>query len=164
MKLLLTLVLTSFFMRLAPTPPIKVAAPPNEIKKQVTIEAKSAPVTPVVEKTEQVPTPAPKPPVKASTPVVAASGDCASWLQQAGISNPDAVWLISKESGCRPTAQNPTSSAYGIFQFLDSTWAGVGCVKTSDPVQQMICGERYIMRRYGSWANTRAFWEVNHWY
>lgn len=92
------------------------------------------------------------------------TGTCAEWMQAAGITDPIAVWLISKESGCRPTAQNPTSTAYGIFQFLDTTWAGVGCVKTSDPVQQMICGERYVMRRYGSWAATKAFWEINHWY
>lgn len=94
----------------------------------------------------------------------AVSGDCNSWMAQAGISDSDAVWLITKESNCRPTAQNPRSTAYGIFQFLDSTWAGVGCVKTSDPVQQMICGQRYVMNRYGSWSKARAFHSANGWY
>lgn len=30
------------------------------------------------------------------------------------------------ESGGNPTAQNPSSTASGLFQFLDSTWAGYG--------------------------------------
>ena len=37
------------------------------------------------------------------------------------------------ESGFNNVAQNPSSSAYGMFQFLDSTWGGVGGHKTSDP-------------------------------
>ena len=31
--------------------------------------------------------------------------------------------LWGKESGWNPNAQNPSSTAYGIPQFLDSTWA-----------------------------------------
>lgn len=120
------------------------------------VYAEAQEVQPVATK----PTPAPTP-----TPVAApATGSCADWLAQAGISDPDAIWLISHESGCRPTAQNPSSTAYGIFQFLDGTWANVGCVKTSDPVEQMRCGQNYVMKRYGSWAAVRAFWEVRHWY
>ena len=42
-------------------------------------------------------------------------------------------WLVNKESSWNPSAKNPTSTAYGLFQFLDSTWAGVGARKTSDP-------------------------------
>ena len=34
--------------------------------------------------------------------------------------------LWGKESGWNPNAQNPSSTAYGIAQFLDSTWAGTG--------------------------------------
>lgn len=95
----------------------------------------------------------------------APAGSCSDWMAQAGITDTaTAHWLIMKESGCRPNAQNPRSTAYGIFQFLDSTWAGAGCTKTSDPVQQMVCGQRYVMNRYGSWANAKAFWERNSWY
>lgn len=74
--------------------------------------------------------------------------------------------LIMGESGFRNTAQNPTSSAYGIFQFLDSTWGSVGASKTSDPWQQTIAGLRYIARSYGNPANAYAKWSARspHWY
>src|SRR3989337_257718 len=35
--------------------------------------------------------------------------------------------LLKHESGYRFGAQNPTSTAYGLFQFLSSTWASAGC-------------------------------------
>lgn len=74
--------------------------------------------------------------------------------------------LISNESDLRPAAQNPTSTAYGIFQFLDSTWGSYGCVKTSSPAQQSVCGLRYIKDRYGSPSAALAFWKAQspHWY
>lgn len=74
--------------------------------------------------------------------------------------------LVNAESGFNPNAQNPTSSAYGLFQFLDSTWAGTGVSKTSDPVQQIIAGFRYIQSRYGNPLNAWNFWNSNspHWY
>lgn len=103
--------------------------------------------------------------VAQAAPQTAPQGSCSDWMAQAGITDPaTAYWLIMKESGCRPTAQNPTSTAYGVMQFLDSTWRGAGCVKTSDPVQQMRCGQTYVMNRYGSWANAKAFWLTNRWY
>lgn len=33
------------------------------------------------------------------------------------------------------------STAYGIFQFLDSTWGGYGIPKTSDPTQHGVYGQ-----------------------
>jgi len=74
--------------------------------------------------------------------------------------------LIMGESGFRNTAQNPTSSAYGLFQFLDSTWGTVGASKTSDPWQQTIAGLKYIARSYGSPANAYSKWlsRSPHWY
>jgi hypothetical protein len=65
-------------------------------------------------------------------------------------SSPQLAEVLNKESGFSPTAQNPTSTAYGLFQFLDSTWAGVGATKTSDPLQQCVAGLKYIQQRYGS--------------
>lgn len=71
------------------------------------------------------------------------------------------VPLIMQESGFNNTAQNPTSTAYGMFQFLDSTWGGYGIAKTSDPTQQSIAGGRYIEGRYrdpiGALAHERAY-------
>lgn len=48
--------------------------------------------------------------------------------------------LWGKESGWNPSAQNPGSSAYGIPQFLDSTWAGTGIAKTSNGYRQIDAG------------------------
>jgi len=76
-----------------------------------------------------------------------------------------AAWyaLGQRESGWRNTAQNPTSTAYGIAQFLDSTWATVGLRKTSDAATQILGMERYIKGRYGdpigAWGHeTRYGW------
>lgn len=44
---------------------------------------------------------------------------------------------------------NPTSSAYGIGQFLDATWHGYPGGKTSDPKQQMIDYFMYLKRHWG---------------
>ena len=157
------LALTSTLLVMLVTPPTHktVNEQPIRVKKQSIIQ----PLQPVVHAQKQevakVPVAPPKPAPVAPTSV---TGTCGDWLAQAGISDPDAVWLIGKESGCRPTAQNPTSTAYGIFQFLDSTWAGVGCVKTPDPVEQMRCGTKYVMQRYGSWAGARQFHLRSGWY
>ncbi|MGY1915403.1 aggregation-promoting factor C-terminal-like domain-containing protein [Blastococcus sp. SYSU DS0973] len=68
--------------------------------------------------------------------------------------------LWGKESGWNPNAQNPTSTAYGIPQFLNSTWAGTGIAKTSDGYRQIDAGLIYIENRYGSpcgaWSHSRA--------
>lgn len=74
--------------------------------------------------------------------------------------------LIMGESGFRNTAQNPTSTAYGMFQFLNSTWGTVGGHKTSDPYLQAVYGLRYIQSRYGNPLNAYAKWSSRspHWY
>ena len=73
-------------------------------------------------------------------------------------------WIVQKESGWNPNAQNPSSTAYGLFQFLDTTWAETGISKTSDPKLQAEAGARYIDRRYGSPTAAKSFWEANNWY
>lgn len=74
--------------------------------------------------------------------------------------------LLMGESGFNNTAQNPTSSAYGMFQFLDATWGAQGGSKTSDPRQQAILGGRYIKAAYGSPIAALAAWLARspHWY
>jgi hypothetical protein len=74
--------------------------------------------------------------------------------------------LWNNESGWNPNAQNPTSTAYGIAQFLNSTWATVGATKTSDPGGQIVAGLRYIRQAYGSPGNAWAKWQSRspHWY
>jgi multidrug efflux pump subunit AcrA (membrane-fusion protein) len=72
--------------------------------------------------------------------------------------------LWGKESGWNPNAKNPSSTAYGIPQFLDSTWAATGVAKTSNGYRQIDAGLVYIDSRYGSpcgaWAHSRA----HNWY
>ena len=71
--------------------------------------------------------------------------------------------LWTKESGWRPDAQNPYSTAYGIAQFLDSTWGLPGmkpynCVKTSNASEQIRCGLIYIKLVYHTPAGALNFW------
>lgn len=72
--------------------------------------------------------------------------------------------LIYKESSWKHTAQNPNSSAYGLGQFLNSTWSSVGCVKTIDKYKQIDCVIEYVSQRYKT--PTRALnWHIkNNWY
>jgi hypothetical protein len=68
--------------------------------------------------------------------------------------------LWQKESGWNPNAQNRSSTAYGIPQFLNSTWASTGIAKTSDGYRQIDAGLIYLDSRYGSpcggWAHSQA--------
>lgn len=73
-------------------------------------------------------------------------------------------WIVGKESSWNPAAKNPTSTASGLFQFLDSTWAETGVAKTSDPALQAAAGATYIKKRYGDPVKAKAFWEQNGWY
>ncbi|HYV47359.1 MAG TPA: LysM peptidoglycan-binding domain-containing protein [Myxococcaceae bacterium] len=87
------------------------------------------------------------------------AGVPASW------SKSPALWtLLQHESSLNPRAQNPSSTAYGLFQFLDSTWKTVGATKTSDPEKQFVAGYKYIKQRYGTPENAWAFWQKHHWY
>jgi TP901 family phage tail tape measure protein len=72
--------------------------------------------------------------------------------------------LVQKESSWNPRAQNPTSTAFGLGQFLDSTWGTVGGRKTSDPRLQLEYMMRYIDRRYGNPSKALAFHGRHNWY
>ncbi|MBC7460158.1 MAG: peptidoglycan DD-metalloendopeptidase family protein [Thermoleophilia bacterium] len=90
----------------------------------------------------------------------------AAGVPGAWASSPALAQLLLHESSFNPTAQNPTSTAYGLFQFLDSTWQGSGGQKTADPYLQSVYGLRYVERRYGSPERAWAFWQRQspHWY
>jgi hypothetical protein len=70
------------------------------------------------------------------------------------------------EAGWNPFAQNPASTAYGLGQFLNGTWATVGGHKTSDYRLQLEYMMRYIGRNYDSPANAYRKWlgRSPHWY
>jgi hypothetical protein len=98
--------------------------------------------------------------------------------------------LIQHESGFRWTAQNPSSTAYGLFQFLDSTWGdwdtgvtkrqaspgyenskgqtsvkvnGVGWVQLWK-YNMCVAGLKYIKKKYGTPEQAWAFWQEKKWY
>lgn len=75
--------------------------------------------------------------------------------------------LIQKESSWNPQAQNPTSTAWGLFQFLDMHW-GPGRYlprgRNSSVPEQIAGGLRYIKDRYGSPSRALAFHLRNNWY
>lgn len=73
--------------------------------------------------------------------------------------------LFNHESQWRERAQNPTSTAYGIGQFLDSTWRSYG-PKTSNPVTQIRYALAYIAGRYGTPCSAWTAWSSRspHWY
>lgn len=73
-------------------------------------------------------------------------------------------YLISHESSWNPNAQNPGSTAYGLFQFLTNTWSEVGMAKTSDPRMQTEAGLKYVKKRYRDPIGAANFWRSHHWY
>jgi hypothetical protein len=74
------------------------------------------------------------------------------------------VALLTRESGFQNNAQNPTSTAFGLFQFLDTTWAGFTYGKTADPAKQSVDGMEYIAQRYGDPINALAHENAYGWY
>lgn len=71
--------------------------------------------------------------------------------------------LVTQESSWNPKADNPTSTAYGLFQFLDSTWGNYGG-KTQNPYKQINKGLRYVADRYGDPTAAWDFHQQNNWY
>lgn len=72
--------------------------------------------------------------------------------------------LVKKESGWNPNAQNPTSTAYGLGQFLDSTWGNYGFKKSNDPTYQLNAMLTYIAARYGDPSRALQFHLSNNYY
>jgi hypothetical protein len=74
----------------------------------------------------------------------------------------DKLW--TRESHWHADADNPTSTAYGIAQLLDSTWSHTGIKKTSDGYRQVDAGLVYIDKVYGSPCNAWAHSQNTGWY
>lgn len=73
-------------------------------------------------------------------------------------------WIIQKESSWNPNAQNPKSTAYGLFQFLDMTRKNYNCPKTTDVEVQTRCGIKYIQARYKTPLEAQKFHQRKGWY
>jgi hypothetical protein len=68
--------------------------------------------------------------------------------------------LIHHESRWNPLAHNKSSGAFGLFQFLPSTWGNYKYpYKPKDPKIQIKAGLRYIYKRYDTPCNAWAFWQ-----
>jgi septal ring factor EnvC (AmiA/AmiB activator) len=75
-------------------------------------------------------------------------------------------WIIMRESGGDPTADNPTSTAFGIGQLLLGNrilYLGRQYA-TTDCGRQLWAFRAYVRDRYGTAARARAFWQANGWY
>lgn len=97
-----------------------------------------------------------------------ASGTCADWARQAGVSEADlatAVDLIYHESGCRVDARNAHSGAYGIPQALPGTkMAAYGADWETNPITQIKWMIGYVNGRYGGWSQAANWWYSHGWY
>jgi len=72
--------------------------------------------------------------------------------------------LIKRESGWNSEAQNPNSTAYGLAQFLNSTWNSVECIKTDDKYVQIDCAIDYVELRYKTPQGAIKHHNRNNWY
>ena len=73
--------------------------------------------------------------------------------------------LYMRESGWNPSADNPSSSAYGIPQALPgSKMASAGADWATNPVTQIRWGLGYIRDRYGSPCGAWGHSQSNGWY
>jgi phage-related protein len=78
-----------------------------------------------------------------------------------------ALYLLwQNESGWNPLADNPTSTAFGIPQFLASTARQYGVYGSTDPARQIAAGLQYISDVYGNPINAWNAWRSRspHWY
>lgn len=93
-----------------------------------------------------------------SRPYAAAAGPPSPAGSCYGITDPNALYVISKESGCRTNAVNPTSGDCGIGQLATREACG------ADGYAQADAMTRYVMSRYGSWAAAAAHERAYGWY
>ena len=74
--------------------------------------------------------------------------------------------LLGKESAWNPKAKNPTSSAKGVGQLLDSTYRNLGMKHSKAGVPQLVATLAYIGRKYGSGGPCAAWkhFQRHNWY
>jgi hypothetical protein len=79
-------------------------------------------------------------------------------------------WVISHESGWNPRAQNPSSTASGLGQFIDGTWRAYRGGSSAAHMKDATIGEqgraiaKYIGARYGNPIGAKSFWQAHNYY
>lgn len=73
--------------------------------------------------------------------------------------------LMGKESAWKDK-KNPTSSASGVGQLLDSTYKNLGMTRSKSEVAQTVAALAYIGRKYGSGGPCAAWakFKKDNWY
>jgi hypothetical protein len=75
-------------------------------------------------------------------------------------------FIIGHESGGRPDAKNPASTAFGLGQLIERnrrTYLGPD-YNTTDCGKQLAAFRGYVHDRYGTAEAAQAFWMAHHWY
>jgi len=72
--------------------------------------------------------------------------------------------LLGKESAWKASAQNPTSSAQGIGQLLDSTYRNLGMKHSKASVPQLVATLAYIHRRHQTPCSAWQHFVSRGWY
>jgi phage-related protein len=93
------------------------------------------------------------------------------WGWQTGPQWAGIDYIITHESGWNPRAQNPVSTASGLFQQIDGTWISnrpigetAAHMKDARVASQGQAGLRYIKSRFGDPVGAQRFWETHHYY
>ena len=93
-----------------------------------------------------------------------------SWATDRGLSfgqRSNMNWIVSKESGWNPKAQNPRSTASGLPQFINSTsraYLGGAPAKNYGVFDQLDGMQRYVNDRYNGWGGAVRFWKSHNYY
>jgi resuscitation-promoting factor RpfB len=102
-------------------------------------------------------------PVKIDPKTLARLEVGARWNNEQEFACLEKLW--ERESHWNPKALNKASGAFGLAQFLPSTWGNYKYpYKPKDPVVQIEAGLRYIAVRYGTPCNAWKFWQRGRWY
>ena len=75
--------------------------------------------------------------------------------------------ILKHESHFNPKAKNPTSTAKGVGQLLDTTYANLGMKHSSDGMAQTVAALAYIGRHYGgknATCSAWTHWQRNQWF
>lgn len=92
--------------------------------------------------------------------ITAAVASCGAAAPALAAAPPSINWgpLVHCESGGSPTAQNATSSASGLYQFLTSTWLRYGGADFAPTAAQATAAEQTVVANRAFAANGLADW------